>query len=86
MADRTSASIFGGCFERIAAMLESDPSCSTEIELRDFANWLWDRMRDYDFSYYQLSADDALLKLGLARWHEEKGEKFIIYKDDVGWE
>ena len=88
MSDRSAAYLFGECFRRISSIIDhEDTSCQTEIELKDFTNWLWEKIRkgDYDFSYYQMSADDALLNLGLARWVEEKGEQFIIYKDDVGW-
>lgn len=60
MADRTSAGIFGEIFAYLASQPQS--------EQRDaFALRCWSFTSDYDFSSYQMGADDALITLGLAR-------------------
>ena len=60
MADRTSAYIFGEIFRDIASM----PALPIRSRL---AKEYWKMSREYDFSEYQMEADEALLKLGLAR-------------------
>lgn len=69
MADRTSARLFGRIFEQLARESEKN---------KDFAEWLWDEAKGYDFCSYQMDCDDALLALGLASMcHEE-----VLYLDD----
>lgn len=83
MSDRTSAELFGSTFERIAAFIdEPDIPDPHKTDMREFADWFWEKMSDYDFSPYQMSADDALIKLGFARFYEEDGEKVIVYKGE----
>lgn len=72
MADRTSAALFGEIFELLAS---DEP-----IDRATIARRMWDKSGGYDFSPYQMSADDALMKLGLA--HECKDCKAIVYDDD----
>jgi hypothetical protein len=60
MADRTSAGIFGEVFEYLARQPQSP-------ERDAFARRMWDLQGNYDFSPYQMDADDALVVLGLAR-------------------
>jgi len=59
MSDGTAALLFGNLFKKFA----SNP---TE-EHRKWAHDLWPRISDFDFSSYQMNADDALAVLGLAR-------------------
>ena len=78
MADRTSAAIFADIFEELA---KDEP-----IDRIAFAKRMWAASRGYDFSPYQMSCDDALIKLGLARKgidpkYPEDGET-IIYGDE----
>lgn len=82
MADRTSAVIFGDIFN----MLAEEP---TEKN-KEMANKIFDKTYDYDFSNYQMYADESLEKLGLAKKgidpdYPEDGE-IIIYKGDNGWD
>lgn len=58
MADRTSARLFGEMFTLLAEY--------NDERARKMARVLWDRSGDYDFSNYQMGADDALITLGLA--------------------
>lgn len=51
MADRTSAEIYGGLFERLAKQLKE----------------IWAEADCYDFHKCQMDCNDALLFLGLAR-------------------
>lgn len=76
MADRTSAGIFGYMFENLA----SDPTDKN----KEIASKIFDKSCDYDFSNYQMCADESLIKLNLAKKRSE-GEK-IIYKGDDGWD
>lgn len=78
MSDRTSAGIFG----RIFNLLAKNP---TE-ENKTIAKEIFDEKGEYDFSNYQMDADDALIVLGLARTEidpnfPEDGE-IIIYGDE----
>lgn len=60
MADRTSAGLFGEIF----AYLATQP----QTPQRDaFALRCFQMTHEYDFSSYQMGADDALITLGLAR-------------------
>jgi hypothetical protein len=59
MADRTSAGLFGKIFE----LLAKNPS----DEHKQMAKEIWPMTSEYDFSEYQMYADDALLTLGLAK-------------------
>ena len=58
MADRTSAGLFGMVFGFLA---EQPDDRSKALAAR-----LWRARTGYDFSDYQLEADDALVALGLA--------------------
>lgn len=59
MADRTAAEIFGRIFELLAAAKngDSDP----ELIARD----VFEMTKAFDFSTYQMYADDALEELGI---------------------
>lgn len=59
MADRSSAALFAAIFEHLAA--------NPDDRAKEFARKLWDLSRGYDFNDYQMGADQALTKLGLAR-------------------
>lgn len=77
MADRTSARLFGQIFE----LLAKNP---TE-EHKQIAREIFAMNGDYDFSNYQMDADDALIVLGLAKKavhpkYPDEGET-IIYAD-----
>jgi hypothetical protein len=70
MADRTSAHLFGQIFNHLA---ETPDERSVT-----FARVVWGLMEEggYDFNHYQMDADEALVKLDLARpghddWCEE---------------
>lgn len=71
MADRTSATLFGTIFQ----LLAENPS----VENSNIAKRIWPMTSDYDFSNYQMYADDALIALGLARYGKEDGNDVIIY-------
>ena len=60
MADRTSAEVFRAIFE----LLAGEPPSDTRTRL---TRGVWSLARNYDFSTCQMDADDALMKLGLAR-------------------
>lgn len=64
MSDRTTALLFATMFEHLADpdLLMTDP-----VQARKLAHKLWNLMRDYDFSPYQMYCDESLIKLGLAR-------------------
>lgn len=70
MADRTSAALFGGIFEHLAA--------NPDDRNKTFAEWLWSQTGDYDFNYYQMGCDEALVKLGLAA----KGDDGVTYEGE----
>lgn len=57
MADRVAAALFGDLFNMLA-----EGASHAEI-----AQKLWKASREFDFGIYQICADDALEKLGLAR-------------------
>lgn len=59
MADRTSADLFGYMFR----MLAKSPS----DEHKEMARGLWQMMRRFDFSPYQMCCNDSLIALGIAK-------------------
>lgn len=78
MADRSAASLFADIFNYLAA--------NPDERAKDMARAMWSRSGDYDFSPRQLYADEALLKLGLARMgvhprYPEDGEQ-IVYEGE----
>ena len=78
MADRTSAGLFGTIFE----LLAKNP---TE-EHKAMAKEIFSKTGYYDFSNYQMDADDSLIALGLAvkgidPKYPDDGET-IIYADN----
>jgi hypothetical protein len=64
MADRTSAKIFGRFFQELADLPEEGqgPQRAKRIS-RDLVKLIRDQ--DYDFAFYQMGVDDALVTLGL---------------------
>lgn len=76
MADRTSAGIFGKLFN----LLAENPT----DEHKGIAKQMFNEIGNYDFSEYQMYADESLIKLNLAHKgvdskYPEDGE-VIIYK------
>ena len=65
MADRTSAGIFADLFK----MLAQHPS----PEHKEVAQRIYEMSRNYDFSEYQMYADEACLILGVARMGMDPG-------------
>lgn len=59
MADRTSARLFGKVFE----LLAKNPT----QEHKDIAKEIYSETSEYDFSKYQMDADESLIALDLAR-------------------
>lgn len=59
MADRTSAHLFGTIFR----LLAKNPTDEHKLIARE----IYDLTGDYDFSNYQMDADEELITLGLAR-------------------
>lgn len=77
MADRTSAGIFGKIFTLLADV--------TPEKHKELAQEFYEASREYDFSEYQMSCDEALIKLGLAKMgidpdYPEDGE-VILYNN-----
>lgn len=77
MADRTSARLFGKIFE----LLAKNPT----DEHKAIAKEIFAETSDYDFSNYQMDADEPLIALGLAKKgidpkYPEDGE-VVIYGD-----
>ena len=75
MADRTSAEVFGRVFQ----ILAKNPT----DENKEIAKELFSYTNEYDFSHYQMYADESLIALGLAKLgidprYPEDGE-VIIY-------
>lgn len=64
MSDRNTAIVFARMFEFLA---DDDVLMSVPDQAVKMARQLWDSMRDYDFSPYEMYCDDALIKLKLAR-------------------
>lgn len=73
MADRTSAELFGYIFDMLAEECERN---------KERAVRFWQKAREYDFSWYQMDCDAALLKLGLAR-NSDEGLRYGPDGDDV---
>ena len=77
MADRTSAGIYGKIFNILAKNpTEEDKAIAAE---------LWQDKNDFDFSEYQMYADESLITLGLAYLgvhpdYPSDGE-VVIYKE-----
>jgi hypothetical protein len=61
MSDRTSASLFADIFKILADHVPPGD------ERDALARRIWASTRDYDFSPYQMYADESLISLGLAR-------------------
>jgi hypothetical protein len=63
MADRQGAELFQRLFKEVAKIhgIMDDPH-----DLRGLVDLLWDEIRRFDFNLWQLEADEALVKLGLA--------------------
>ncbi len=80
MADRTSAGVFGTIF----GLLAKNPT----DDHKAIAKEIWPLTGNYDFSEYQMEADDDLITLGLAKkgidpdWPAD-GE-IILYADSNG--
>lgn len=72
MADRTSAGLFGRIFEMLAANPTDDH--------KKFAIEILSMRHDFDFSVYQMEADEALLALDVAEQYEEDGEIYVRLK------
>jgi hypothetical protein len=81
MSDQTSAGIFGSIFEYIAKWLPPGE------DREEFAEWLWDQSKGYDFSAEDLDCENQLIKLGLAQKQKgvEPGDRVIVYRDDPGF-
>lgn len=76
MADRTSARLFGEIFQ----LLAENPTEENKL----IALKIYDKAGEYDFSWYQMDADESLVTLGLAKRgidpdYPEEGET-ILYK------
>lgn len=71
MADRTSAGLFGLFFQQLADDLTLASADVVHADRREYiltlARELWPQIWQYDFSEYQMGADEALIQLGLAR-------------------
>lgn len=81
MADRTSAKIFGNLFDILAK--------NPDINSNQLAKILWEMQRGYDFSPYQMNADEALVKLGFAKEvpdSEDPEYTVTLYKNGNGFE
>lgn len=73
MADRSSASLFATIFNLLAENPTDDH--------KNMAAKIWPKVYAYDFDYYQMGCDEALLKLDLA---EEKPSEDPDEVDDDG--
>lgn len=83
MSDRTSAALFGEFFAALNRFRKQGVDVSKEVE------YFWKQKGDYDFSTYQMGADDDLVELGLAKKGEHRdypGEEVILYRDGRDWE
>ncbi len=77
MADRASARLVGRIFE----LLAKNPTS----EHKEIAKEIFAESMQFDFANYQMDADDALIKLGLAKIgidpnYPEDGEVVIYEK------
>lgn len=82
MSDRNSAELFCLIFE----LLAENPT----DEHKQMARKIYDKSSQYDFSNSQMEADDACLKLGIARKgvnpkYPEDGE-VILWPSDEGYD
>jgi hypothetical protein len=81
MADRTSAGIFGDLF----TMLAENPT----PRHREMAMKIFEMSRHYDFTEYQMGADEACITLGVAREGVNPGypEEGVVtlWPRDKGW-
>lgn len=77
MADRTSAALFGKLFQ----LLARNP---TE-EHKEIAAEMFDLTGEYDFSNYQMYADEACEKLGLCRIPSDP-EQSVLWRGDPGFD
>ena len=82
MADRTSAALLGQIFK----LLAENPT----DEHKRIAQKIWGFSDYYDFSPYQMDADEACYKLGIARRgihpeYPEDGETYF-FEGDEGFE
>lgn len=82
MADRTSAEIFGRVFQLLANTPTADP--------KELARELIQISREYDFSPYQMYADEACMALDIARYgthpHYPKDGVVLLFFGDPGFE
>lgn len=83
VSDRTSAEIFVDVFTYLAAQPKTP-------ERDAFARKAWEWTGKYDFSPYQLDADDALIALGLAvrvpDQDDPDGSLMVFFDGDEGFE
>lgn len=85
MSDRTSAGLFATIFETLVRLQEE--KALSPILARDVAAKFWPLQRDYDFSPYQMSCDDALITLGLAKkFRPGTDEECIAYLGSAEFE
>jgi hypothetical protein len=79
VADRTSANLFATLFELCAKRGAAGKEIAMEM---------WKLRRGYDFSDYQVAADKAMMKLGLAKEiaDPEGGSKVVYLQSDGTWE
>ena len=71
MADRTSAELFSDIFQLLA---NDEP-----VDRKAMARELYKTAQAFDFSWYQMYCDEALIKLGLAREGDDGVE--YLYED-----
>lgn len=78
MSDSTSAEIYGRLYTELAKKPDSK-------EIVVVAKAMWKRSWEYDFHACDMDADEALIKLGLARKVKHPGsplgESVIQYRD-----
>lgn len=76
MSDRSGAMLAGVAFQIISEM------DAPEQEKRKAGKRLWDSLRSFDFSPYQMDQDEALISLGLAiRVTYEEGERLGLLEE-----
>lgn len=79
MADKINAELFGILFEVLAQI----PDEGNKALAKKFFEFI----RDYDFSYSQMRADEALITLGLAKREidpdfPEEGEMILYFSEN----
>jgi len=81
MADRTSAEIFGTLFKLLAE--------NSSEENKRIAHIMFDYTSEYDFNNYQMYADEACIKLGLAKVgidpNYPEDDECVIFKNEDGF-